>query len=123
MIGSLVLAWEETIRSRNHSLRRSEMRGFSNRANRVFRGRDGAAASGFSEGRKMGRMLRITLLLAAMTFPTRGARAAIVYAPPEASVDAANELEGIGRELGDRNYASAAKRLDALLAAKADQLV
>lgn len=52
-----------------------------------------------------------------------GARAAVVYAPPEASVDAANELEGIGREIGDRNFASAAQRLDALLAARADQLV
>src|SRR5689334_11410559 len=71
----------------------------------------------------MGRMSRITAYLCAVICLTSAARAAIVYAPPEAAVDAAGELEGIGRELGDRNYALAAKRLDALLAAKADQLV
>lgn len=71
----------------------------------------------------MGRKFRITVLLCAVTCLTGAARAAVVYAPPEASVDAANELEGIGRELGDGNYASAAKRLDALVAVRADQLV
>src|SRR5258706_11681217 len=50
------------------------------------------------------------------------ARGAIVFAPPDDSVDAANELKGIERELADRNYAAAAKRLDLLLAARGHPL-
>ena len=49
-------------------------------------------------------------------------RAAVVFAPPENSPDAATELKGIDRELADRNYSAAAKRLDGLLSARALQL-
>src|SRR5438067_632111 len=48
---------------------------------------------------------------------------AVVFAPPDDSVDAANELKGIDRELSDGNYAGAAKRIDALLAGRSDPLV
>jgi outer membrane protein assembly factor BamB len=49
--------------------------------------------------------------------------AAVVFAPPDDSVDAANELKGIDRELADGNYGGAAKRLDTLLAGRSDPLV
>jgi outer membrane protein assembly factor BamB len=49
--------------------------------------------------------------------------AAVVFAPPDDSVDAANELKGIDRELADGNYAGAAKRIDALLSGRSDPLV
>src|SRR5258706_3639891 len=48
--------------------------------------------------------------------------AAVVFAPPDNSVDAANELKTIERELADRNYPAAAKRLDLLLAARGHPL-
>src|SRR5690349_4098173 len=62
-------------------------------------------------------------LVALCTLAAADARAALAYAPPDDSPDAASELTGIERELADRNFASAARRLDALLAARADHLV
>jgi outer membrane protein assembly factor BamB len=53
------------------------------------------------------------------------ARAAVVFAPPDDVPEVAAEIKGIERELGDANYAAAARRLDALLAGRGsgDQLV
>ncbi|MDB5318655.1 MAG: Pyrrolo-quinoline quinone repeat-containing protein [Phycisphaerales bacterium] len=48
--------------------------------------------------------------------------AAVVFAPPDDSVDAANELKSIEHELADRNYPAAAKRLDLLLSARGHPL-
>src|SRR5438270_11558017 len=62
-------------------------------------------------------------MVSLLVFCAPAALAAVAFAPPDDSVDAANELKGIERELADRNYASAAKRIDALLGAKVDPLV
>ena len=61
-------------------------------------------------------------LLCALTLLAGTLHAAIVYAPPENSPDAAAELKVIDRELSDRNVPAAAKRLDTLLAARTEQL-
>jgi hypothetical protein len=60
-----------------------------------------------------------TLLLSVVFIAAASrSRAAVVFAPPDDSVDAANELKSVERELADRNYPAAAKRLDLLLAAR-----
>src|SRR5260221_13164651 len=65
---------------------------------------------------------QVACVLLMMFWAAGSARGAIVFAPPDDSVDAANELKGIERELADRNYAAAAKRLDLLLAARGHPL-
>src|SRR5258706_8862112 len=62
------------------------------------------------------------LLLLIFVAVAPGSLAAVVFAPPDDSVDAANELKTIERELADRNYPAAAKRLDLLLAARGHPL-
>jgi outer membrane protein assembly factor BamB len=46
----------------------------------------------------------------------------LVFAPAENSPDAATELKTIARELGEKNHAGAARRVDGLLGARAEQL-
>jgi outer membrane protein assembly factor BamB len=62
------------------------------------------------------------LVVLSLTLLCGDARATVVYAPPDDSPDAANELRAIEREIADRNVGAAAKRLDALLAARGDLL-
>jgi outer membrane protein assembly factor BamB len=64
------------------------------------------------------RSLPLVVLLA-MALHTH---AAIVFSPPDDSVDAMTEIKGIDRELADRNYPAVAKRLDLLLSARAHPL-
>lgn len=62
-----------------------------------------------------------TVLLLALW--SRCAPGSLAYTPPEDSPQAATELKALRRELDDSNYAGAARRLEALLAGRGDQLV
>jgi outer membrane protein assembly factor BamB len=50
------------------------------------------------------------------------ASAGVVFTPADDSGDAVNEIKGLDRELADRNYQAAAKRLDLLLGARGHPL-
>lgn len=54
---------------------------------------------------------------------SRCAPGSLAFAPPEDSAEAAIELKALAKETSDRNYAGAARRLEALLGARGDQLV
>src|SRR4051812_109426 len=59
------------------------------------------------------------LLLLALAL---SAPAAVVFTLADDSRDAVNEIKGLERELADRNYPAAAKRLDLLLSARGHPL-
>lgn len=63
----------------------------------------------------------LTVLLCCAVLGER-AWGSLAFAPPENSPDAATEVKTISRELGEKNYAGAARRVDGLLGARAEQL-
>lgn len=61
--------------------------------------------------------LRLVALVVALP-----ASAGVAFTPADDSGDAVNEIKGLDRELSDRNYQAAAKRLDLLLGARGHPL-
>jgi outer membrane protein assembly factor BamB len=59
-----------------------------------------------------------SLLLLALLAMALHTSAAVVFAPVDDSAGAVNEIRGFDRELADRNYQAAAKRLELLLSAR-----